>query len=181
MNQFMEKTQFDQFYKYCQEQNIDLDTVYLIVDSARDKSIFHTLDLTVQHKGGLFEEEFLADLGDVSPYLLKYNYNIDFFKWFINNYIEKNCGVLLTSPVMETTLLRHCRDIFNATNETGEEFFFRYYNNYTLNAYLSTCTEEQRKTFLGPIDSFILNNENRYIRISLHHYNKKNILPLDGS
>jgi len=163
MNQFMEKTQFDQFHAYCQSQNIDLDTVYLIVDSAKDISIFRTLDLTVEHKGGLFEEEFLADLGDVSPYLLRYKYNIDFFKWFINEFIEKNCGVLLTSSAMEETLLHHCRGIFKATNEEGEELFFRYYNHDTLSIYLPTCTEEEYKLFFGPIDSFIVINENRYI------------------
>lgn len=163
MHEFKEKTLFEQFHEYCREENIHLDTVYLIADTAKDKSIFHTLNLTVQHKRGLFKEEYLADLGDVSPYLLRYKDNIDFFQWFINSFIEKNCGVLLTSSTREEPLLHHCIDIFEATTEDGEELFFRYYNDNSLKVYLPTCTEKERKIFFGPIDSFIVINENHYM------------------
>ena len=157
------KSNFELLSMFIDSRNINHNHLYLVIDTAKDRSIFNMLQLTVEDKMGLFTEELLEDIGDISPYLLKYENNQGFIKWFSTSFWGKKCGIFLVCASGEQELLAHCRVLFNAQDESGKELIFRYYDPDILQAYLPICTEKELHSFFGPIDSFIFENRDKGI------------------
>jgi len=67
----------------------------------------------------------------------------------------RNAGILLQSEAAPEPLSAHLRQIFVVTDESNQEFFFRYYDPRVLRVFLPTCTGDELRAFFGPVTRWI--------------------------
>jgi hypothetical protein len=140
---------------------------YVIVDAAQDYSPVVLLrDPLGKSPQSLFEGEAAAALAEVAPYVCP----VELSGEFLDIWGERwggNHGVLLASTADLQSLQKHLRSIFVVEDETGQEFFFRYYDPRVLRAYLPTCTAEEVREFFGPITSWCIEGEDPAVALVL--------------
>jgi hypothetical protein len=95
--------------------------------------------------------ELDPELASVCPYLAPFDAALAYMDdWAA--YWGRNAGILIVASGHPAALQRHLRKIFVVQDETGQEFFFRYYDPRVLRAYLPTCTGEEARQFFGPVN-----------------------------
>lgn len=142
----------------------DGESLYGIVDAAQDARLaFDAKDKFNVRIRTLFQGKAVENVSDVAPYLVPINLlPMDQGNGYLDRWAEswgKNAGILLTTKVDAGNLLRHLRKIFVVQNETGQEFFFRFYDPRVLRSFLPTCTTQERAEFFGPICSLVVEGE----------------------
>ena len=134
-------------------------SAYVIVDAAVDYSPIVLLrDQYGKSPRTLFEGEAAAGMAEVAPYVCRVDLGSDFLLNWGSRW-GGNHGVLLASAADFDTLHAHLRKIFVVEDDTGQEFFFRYYDPRVLRAYLPTCTADEITAFFGPITSWCVESE----------------------
>lgn len=68
-------------------------------------------------------------------------------------------GVLFESTADIAVVGAHLRSVFVATDEAGQEYFFRFYDPRVLRVFLPTCREEELREFFGPVERWIGESE----------------------
>jgi len=129
-------------------------TAYVIVDAAQDYAPIVLLREQF-HKSphSLFEGEAAAAMAEVAPYVSPVELSGEFLDMWFSRW-GGNHGVLFTSAADADTLHKHLRKIFVVEDDSGQEYFFRYYDPRVLRAYLPTCTADEVRAFFGPITSW---------------------------
>jgi hypothetical protein len=141
--------------------------VYVIVDAAQDYvPIVLLRDPLGKSPQTLFEGEAAAALAEVAPYVSPVELSGDFLEMWTERW-GGNHGVMCTSTADLPALQKHLRSIFVVTDETEQEFFFRYYDPRVLRAYLPTCTTEELREFFGPITSWCIEGEDPAVALVL--------------
>lgn len=102
----------------------------------------------------LFLPELRRELRAVAPHV----FAIDADGGYLDRWrarIGLSAGVLVATRQDVDALAKHLRTIFIVQDETGQDFFFRYYDPRVLRSFLPTCTRDQLGEFFGPIDEFV--------------------------
>jgi hypothetical protein len=127
------------------------DTLYALIDGAA------AFDLVTdaRESGGqearpLFQGALSASLIDVAPYLVTINPESGFLEEWSRR-VGQSAGFLLVSDADPNTLYAHLRDIFEAVDEDGQQYFFRYYDPRVLRTYLGSSTRDELLRFFGPV------------------------------
>lgn len=132
---------------------------YAILDGARDPRIF---DMAVT--GGapyecLYAGNLPYELAEVAPYLVRLRSDDPLTGELLDACWGDSWGVFLHSRAPLETLRRHFRRFLRVQTEDGRKLVFRYYDPRVLRVYLPTCTETELDTFFGPVDRFLVEDD----------------------
>ncbi len=133
--------------------------VYALVDAARSESIYpKIMDAKVEnvclHRGKMAKE-----LACVAPYLVQLQSEDPFTQWLLDSGWGKSRYVFVRSSATLNELKRHFRTFLTVYDEEGKSFFFRFYDPRVLRVYLPTCNAAEIKTVFGPVESFVVEEE----------------------
>lgn len=133
---------------------------YAIVDAAQDwgfvvlcRQKYKLNPLT------LFEGRAADAMSMVAPYLIRFDASTEFVEQWCERW-GKNLGIFLISGADEMEMQKHARSVFLAEDETGQEYFFRYYDPRVLWPFIQSCTPAERKEFFGSCQAILCEMEN---------------------
>jgi Domain of unknown function (DUF4123) len=133
--------------------------VWMIVDGARDRSIYGALLDSYLNYSCLYHGEISPELELAAPYLVQLEYDDSYSIKLIERAWGKSWGVFLKCDSSMDTLRRHLRTLLTVRDQKGSLLLFRYYDPRVLRVYLPTCWEDELKTVYGPIDRFWMEDE----------------------
>jgi hypothetical protein len=96
----------------------------------------------------------------VAPYIFQFSSPTPFSDWFVEKGWGDSWGVLIKSPWPLAEMHKHFRRFLMVNTEDSQQLYFRYYDPRVLRTFLPTCDPQQLRDFFGPIDYFILEDEN---------------------
>jgi pSer/pThr/pTyr-binding forkhead associated (FHA) protein len=138
----------------------DFQPLFGILDAARDIRI---LALLLHHKEecqSLYEGEQGAKLAQVAPYLVRLQKDSPLLEALVKEGWGKNWGVYLTSPSDLQEVRHHLRHFLQVRLPSGEQVYFRFYDPRVMRVFLPTCTPEDTTQFFGPIQNYLVEDEN---------------------
>ncbi|MBU5613344.1 DUF4123 domain-containing protein [Geomonas azotofigens] len=98
------------------------------------------------------------DMAQVAPYLVVLGRSGSVTDWLLQSGWGKNWGILGISPHDLHALHRHFRRCVEIEH-AGKPYYFRYYDPAVLRNYLPTCTCAELRSFFGPVQWFLLEDE----------------------
>jgi hypothetical protein len=129
--------------------------VYAVVDGAQCVELAYEAKIDYgKELRSLFQPQVETALWDVAPYLVPIDPGTDYIERCLGRRAKHAC-VLLLSAATEEILHEHLRRIFVVKDESGQEFFFRFYDPRVLRTFLPTCSREQLLEFFGPVEEFL--------------------------
>jgi len=132
--------------------------LYAIVDGAQAFEIAFTARLMGRRLWTLFSGDLAVNLSHVGPCLIELDNPAGFLALWVKE-IGKYAGVLIQTNQSLDDLYRHLRKIFVVADESGQEYFFRYYDPRVLRTFLPTCTPAELDEFFGPVVKWIAEDE----------------------
>jgi pSer/pThr/pTyr-binding forkhead associated (FHA) protein len=105
---------------------------------------------------------FIGDLAEISARVGPCLVALGEPSAFLARWVERiggHAGVLLTSSAALPELGQHLRRIFIATDETNQEYFFRFYDPRVLRVFLPTCREDELREFFGVVTRWVAEDE----------------------
>jgi hypothetical protein len=133
--------------------------VYAILDAARDERIYPKILAANNESICLHPGKKAEELAWVAPYLVTLAHADALTRWVLTNGWGKSWGVFVRSHAAFSELKRHFRSLLMVYDEEGKSLYFRYYDPRVLRVFLPTCNAGEIKTFFGPVDVFVLENE----------------------
>ncbi len=145
--------------------------VYALVDAARSESIYPKIVSSGVESACLHRGEKARELAWVAPYLVALQRDTPFTSWLLENGWGKSWGIFFQSPATLNKLKQHFQTFLKVYDEEGNSFFFRFYDPRVMRVYLPTCNSEEIETVMGPLDSYMLEDEDasvllRYLSVS---------------
>lgn len=138
-----------------------VETLCAIIDAAADVELAREARLTLRLPSRmLFQGEAAQYMHDVAPWLVTFPADHPFLEHWAAHW-GRNAGILFWSHEPHSTVLRHLRTIFITRDDSGQEYFFRFYDPRVLQAFLPTCDATQLKEFFGPIRAFLLEGDKK--------------------
>jgi hypothetical protein len=140
----------------------DFQPLYAVLDTARDIRI---LALLLHHKitdecQSLYEGEQGAKLAQVAPYLVRLQKDSTLLEALVKEGWGKSWGIYLTSPSTLPEIRHHLRHFLQVKLPSGEQVYFRFYDPRVMRVFLPTCTPEDATQFFGPIQNYLVEDEN---------------------
>lgn len=132
---------------------------WAVLDSARDGRIFGRVDGSHLNKSCLYSGALPWQLEMTAPYLLELERDDEFVKWLVHAGWGRSWGVFLRTETGEKQLRRRLRELLTVQDERGRRLLFRWYDPRVLRLYLPTCRPAELKTVFGPIDCFLMEND----------------------
>ena len=132
------------------------EALYAVVDAARDwrLALMPGDDLRVESVS-LLGGELAPFLRHVAPHLVTIDLGSEYLEaWEAR--LGGSAGILLLADAPPDELRRHLRSIFEATDEEGEAYFFRFYDPRVLRPFLDTCTAGEADELFGPVSTILV-------------------------
>jgi hypothetical protein len=107
----------------------------------------------------LYRGELPPDLAACAPYLVHLQVETAFTEWIVREGWGKHWGIFALSSSDLRVLRNHFRALLTVYDPDGKPVLFRYYDPRVLRIYLPTCNREELGTFFGPVDSYVLEDE----------------------
>ncbi len=133
-----------------------------LIDEAKERSRAHE---------SLYRGTSSEKLAAVAPYIFQFGWNSHFANWLMKKGWGHSWGVLLKSSYPLSELHKHFRKFLKVQTEAGQSLYFRFYDPRVLRIFLPTCDTAQLREFFGPIDYFIMEDEDPAIAIRYWHEN----------
>jgi hypothetical protein len=133
--------------------------IYMILDGARNKKIYsrikeHSRDVYTC----LYEGRLPEPLRFAAPYLVELHKD-DFTRWLLKEAWGDSWGIFLIANTTISSVRRHLRRFLIVEGPNNKQMYFRYYDPRVFRTYLPSCNPEELDTIFGPIESFILEDE----------------------
>lgn len=133
--------------------------VFAILDGASVQGLLQKLaDLQPEHVC-LYRGELEPDVEEVAPYLVKLDREAPFTNWVLDRGWGNHWGIFAESGADLATLRNHFRRFLTVHDASGKPLLFRYYDPRVLRTYLPTCNAEELKTMFGPLQAYMMENE----------------------
>lgn len=133
---------------------------FIILDAARmNEAMMEAKKLNPFYKSLFGKEEGVDLLNSVAPHLFRFENKGEFNNYFIEEGWGDNWGILVSTRASFEELYQHFKRFLMVKTEDGLELFFRFYDPRVLRIFLPTCDSKQLKEFFGPIESFLLEDE----------------------
>lgn len=130
--------------------------LYAIVDAARTPRISELLKESVQQSRSLFDGVKGKSLDEVAPYLVKLDGPAPVLDSFVMEGWSLRWGIYFTSKLALNDVRRHFRRFLMVEDDdSGEKFYFKFYDPFVLRAFLPSCAPRQRSDFFGDVESFL--------------------------
>jgi len=132
---------------------------HILLDAAKMEGyIYLAREMNEEHMC-LYEGDSEAFLGSSAPWLFELDEYSEFSEWISEHATGNSWGVIIISQAETEVLYRHFRKFLIVQSDAGRELYFRFYDPRVLRDFLPTCDSEQLQEFFGPIDAFVLENE----------------------
>jgi pSer/pThr/pTyr-binding forkhead associated (FHA) protein len=128
--------------------------LYALVDGAQAFKLAFAARLMGHDLYTLFSGELAETVAHVGPCLVVIGERSAFVRKWVEE-MGSHAGVLFESTTELNSVCAHLRNVFVATDEEGQEYFFRFYDPRVLRTFLPTCRKEELREFFGPIDRWI--------------------------
>lgn len=133
---------------------------YILLDAARMAGeIEKAKELNPEHIC-LYEGDSERFLGAVAPWLFEFEEGTEFAAWITKAAHANSWGILIRTDAEPNELYLHLRKFLIVATEDGRELYFRYYDPRVLREFLPTCDKAQLRSFFGPIQAIIAEDEN---------------------
>ena len=137
----------------------DFQPLYAILDAARDSKILALLLHSNEEYQSLYEGEEGAKLAQVAPYLVRLKNDSPLLEKLVREGWGESWGVYLTSRSEPVEVRHHLRHFLQVRMPDGKQVYFRFYDPRVLRIYLPTCTAEETGSFFGPIQNYLMEDE----------------------
>lgn len=132
---------------------------YVLLDAARMLDEMEKAKELNPGHDSLYRGRSEEALAIVAPYLFTYEEGTEFASWLEENNWGDAWGVYFFSNASLEALHRHLRKFLLVKTEEGEELYFRFYDPRVLRIFLPTCDEGQLREFFGPVNYFVMEDE----------------------
>ena len=133
--------------------------VYAILDGASAQRLPQAIYQYGVQSVCLLRGELDPDLEQVAPYLVSLDAESPFVDWVLGEGWGKHWGIFVVVDAELRTLRRHFRSLLTVYDPNNVPLFFRYYDPRVLRIYLPTCNAEELKTVFGPVDRYLMEQE----------------------
>jgi len=140
-------------------------SVYSVLDGASVPNLRQKIFEDDPARECLYRGELQPDMAEVAPYLIRLQINTPFMDWVLQTGWGKHWGIFALSNSDLRSLRRHFRTLLTVHDPTGKPMLFRYYDPRVLRVYLPTCNAEELATIFGPIDSYLLEDEDPLVML----------------
>ena len=113
----------------------------------------------------LYRGELQPDIAEVAPYLVQLEQGTEFTKWVLEQGWANHWGIFAVADAALAVMRRHFRRFLTVHDPDGKPLYFRYYDPRVLRVYLPTCNAEELGTIFGPVQSFVLEDEDPAIAL----------------
>jgi len=138
---------------------------YILLDAARMGEIIEKAKEINPDFDSLYRGRSEESLASVAPFLFIFKQNTEFEKWYMENGWGDAWGILIRSHLPMPELHRHFRKFLIVGTEDNQELYFRFYDPRVLRIFLPTCNQQQLREFFGPIEYFIMEDEDKGLAI----------------
>lgn len=132
---------------------------YVILDAARMDGLIYKAKELNEHHRCLYEGDSEKFLSTVAPWMFQLDREDPFAEWLLAAGEEKNWDLVIIKAENGEALYKHLRKFLIINTKEEKELYFRYYEPVVLQAFLPTCNNEQLIEFFGPVESFVMANE----------------------
>ncbi|CAN5586382.1 hypothetical protein BH23BAC1_BH23BAC1_25340 [soil metagenome] len=131
---------------------------HILLDSARMLEQMETAKTLNPQGLSLYRGRSEENLAMVAPYIFTYKDGEEFSFWLAKGW-GNSWGIYLYSEASFDELHHHFRKFLLVKTEEGQELYFRFYDPRVLRVFLPTCDEEQLREFFGPVNYFMMEDE----------------------
>jgi hypothetical protein len=148
--------------------NSQTDTVYALLDGARNERVNRLLQQMAVHAGlpdapraaappdkpdaceyqSLYIGKMAAEMAEQGPYLVRLPKKCPLMEAVVREGWGGSWGVFLTSRAPLFELRRHFRHLIMVRHPDGDSMFFRFYDPRVLSVFLPTCDEHQLESVI---------------------------------
>jgi len=128
--------------------------IWMILDAARDPSIFPMLRDWPMQSSCLYSGPLPRALAVVAPYLARLDRDHPATHRLLALAWGNSWGVFLACDARLDDLRRHLRTFLMVRDPHGHQLLFRYYDPRVLRVYLPTCDRQELDHMFGPVDRF---------------------------
>jgi hypothetical protein len=132
---------------------------YILLDAARMGDVIEKAKEINTEYDSLYRGRSEESLASVAPYIFLFRQNTDFGTWYMDEGWGDAWGILIKSILPMPDLHRHFRKFLIVGTEDNQELYFRFYDPRVLRIFLPTCDQQQLREFFGPIEYFIMEDE----------------------
>jgi hypothetical protein len=133
--------------------------VYAVLDGAAVPDLLAHLYQHEPDSVCLYRGELKPDMAEVAPYLVQLAPDAEFTFWVLEQGWGQHWGIFAQSYADLRALRRHFRTFLMVYDGAGKPLYFRYYDPRVLRVYLPTCNAEELAAVFGPIESYLLEDE----------------------
>lgn len=130
-----------------------------VLDGARIPGLAARIKASGAGNRCLFQGSSEEDLSDVAPYLVALKPESDLTQWIFGEGWGASWGIHLVTTASLDEVRAHLRRFLMVLDPLGKQLYFRLYDPRVLRVFLPTCDAEQLKMLFGPIDAFLVENE----------------------
>jgi pSer/pThr/pTyr-binding forkhead associated (FHA) protein len=134
--------------------------LYAVLDAARDIKILALLLQSKEEYQSLYEGQQGAKLAQVAPYLVRLKKDSLLLEKLVCEGWGQSWGVYLTCASEFQQVRRHFRYFLEVKLPNGKQVYFRFYDPRVLRIFLPTCTPEDTTQFFGPVQNYLVEDEN---------------------
>jgi hypothetical protein len=135
-------------------------SIWTILDGASVPALRqHLADLEPEHVC-LYAGDLQPDMEEVAPYLVKLEREAPFMEWVLDQGWGNHWGIFAETGEDLIALRKHFRKFLTVHDENGKPMIFRYYDPRVLRVYLPTCNDDELKMLFGPVQSYVMEDEN---------------------
>jgi len=132
---------------------------YLLLDAARMSGLINEARTRNPANDSLYRGTRDEGLSAVAPYLFRFSAGQTFANWYLKQGWGRSWGVLMKSGRSLEDLAKHFRSFLLVKTETGQNLYFRFYDPRVIRVFLPTCDTTQLREFFGPVDYFLVEDE----------------------
>jgi hypothetical protein len=133
--------------------------LFAVLDGARNEGIYAAVATSGCEYECLYRGELEPDLAEVAPYLVRLQQDHPFTYWLAGKGWGDSWGIYLQSAASLKEVRQHLRKFLMVYDPDAKPLYFRYYDPRVLRVYLPTCDAEELQKVFGPVQSYLLENE----------------------
>lgn len=146
----------------------DTGSVFVILDGASVGDLLTPLYDHHPEFECLYRGEIQPDIAEVAPYLVRLERDTEFTRWVLEEGWGNHWGIFAVAEAELPIMRRHFRRFLTVHDPDGKPLYFRYYDPRVLRVYLPTCNAEELQTVFGPVEYFMLEDENPATALRFH-------------
>lgn len=144
---------------------------YILLDAARMGDKIDDAKTMNPAHDSLYRGGSEESLSAVAPYLFRFVAGSPFADWYMQNGWGDSWGVMVKCAYPMPEMHKHFRKFLMVRTEDGQQLYFRFYDPRVLRIFLPTCDAGQIREIFGPVDYFLMEDEDPAFALRFWHEN----------